>query len=145
MTNKLKKTIFTCSLCLLIFGLFSLSDRPAAAYEYKSRYKLELNLDKKKFKIREKMIGELVIFNPLARAQSAVFEISLFRGDYLVFHRLMGMDPLYTGTTRIPIDNFGLPPFWENTGSEGTWRFLIKQHGLCDAQGITIDFEMSNN
>lgn len=119
---------------VLCFGLWGMNDAGAKEDMLKgdlhSPLQITIKVSKKTYKINEPIKGTVIITNAYPATLPAVFKVKLFHDGKKFYAFLTAAQTIPSGTTKFPFDNFGIPNFNDEAGSEGTWQITITQQNV---------------
>ena len=91
---------------------------------------IKIRMQKEVFKVGEPIVGTIVLQNIYSVGFSAIFDIKLFHENVLVSQLTTAIKRVPFGTTEFSFQGFGIPPFNDNSATQGNWRISIVQQNL---------------
>ncbi len=137
----MKKNLTGIFLFVLAAAVFS----QTSAAGYRSPISVEIKMKKAVFELYEPVEGEVVLNNRYPASVPVTLHVKLYRQGELHYQGLTNVETVFTGTTRVPLKNMGIPDINDNPDAVGRWHISILQQNVDPSQAARTSFKIKKS
>lgn len=137
-SSKMRKSILQLAVAVCV--VFSAAGRGLADTYTRSPISVTIKLTKTSFELYEPIEGDVILSNARPVSLPAVFEVRLYRQGRLKYQGTLSVPTVFTGQTKIPLKNAGIPHINDNLEAAGRWHLAILQKNTDPRRTARVSF-----
>lgn len=103
---------------------------------------IEVTLEKKVFRVGDKLEGRIDVFNKYPAAIPIILKIKLQHENTDVFDSLLGIK-IFPGSNEYSLGIFNIPPLFNRPDAVGRWQLLVGER-VGDSYRTAVEFRVKN-